>query len=210
VTKTRITWNGKKVTLAGYGVKKYHMFQLGNAAVKSILRRTEQGLGNDDSPMPPLKPAYARWKQRIGLKPIRDLRGPGKAQKQDRKTKQWKAVGWGKGTMHMLHGFRVTFASERRVQIDVSTGIGRLRARANETAIRKLGGSGWWGFSGKDAETIMRVGTRVLGFMVHELRARFAGNRQTIPIWMDPLGQQFDKSGAIDVGPAGPGLSKIA
>jgi hypothetical protein len=187
MTKTKITWNGKKVTLAGYGVKKYQMARLGAVAMDSILKRTEQGVGSDDAPMPPLKAGYARWKQRLGLKPIRDLRGPGRAQRQDRKAKRWIAV-TGKGNMHMLDGFRVSYADERSVRLDITTGIGRLRGRANETAIRKAGGAGWWGFSGKDSAAVMKAASQILGAMLWEIRGRFSGSKQSMPIWMDPKG----------------------
>ena len=82
---TRITFNGAKVRLGpGVGFKKYKMLALGQLALDTVKARVAKAVGSDDAAMKPLKERYAKWKQQIGLDPIRDLHGPGQTTYQAR------------------------------------------------------------------------------------------------------------------------------
>jgi hypothetical protein len=82
---TRITFNGAKVRLGpGVGFKKYQMLALGQLALDTVKARVAKAVGSDDAAMKPLKERYAKWKEKIGLEPIRDLHGPGQTTYQAR------------------------------------------------------------------------------------------------------------------------------
>jgi hypothetical protein len=188
----RIKYQGRRVRLIGTGPRKYQLFQLAQVGVRAIKARVAQGVGSDDTAMPPLKSArrmrwsksqnryveygaadssrfgYAARKRRAGLKPVRDLVGPGE------------------DGGHMLDALRVTSASETRATIDISTRMGRVKARANEQR------APWFGFSGKDVRTMMEAARKIWGQSVAAFQAQFRGagaaaNAQ-VPIWLDPLG----------------------
>jgi hypothetical protein len=188
----RIKYQGRRVLLIGTGPRKYQLFQLAQVGVRSIKARVAQGIGSDDTPMPPLKSrrrmrwsksrqqwveygvadssrfGYAARKRRAGLRPMRDLTGPGT------------------DGGHMLDALRVTSASETRATIDISTRSGRLKARANEQR------APWFGFSGRDVRTMMETARKIWGQNVAAFQAQFRGvgtrANNEVPVWMDPLG----------------------
>jgi hypothetical protein len=188
----RIKYQGRRVRLIGHGPRKYQLFQLAQVGVRSIKARVAQGIGSSDTAMPALKSSrrmrwsksqnryveygaadsssfgYAARKRRAGLKPMRDLVGPGE------------------DGGHMLDALRVTSASETKATIDISTRMGRVKARANEQR------APWFGFSGKDVRTMMEAARKIWGQNISAFQANFRGaggaaNAQ-VPIWMDPLG----------------------
>ena len=199
---TTVKYNGRKVRLIGFGVRKYQLFRLGNVGVASIRERLSRGVGSNDQQMPPLavrrrrrwskkqekwveygdaNVGYARDKRRAGLSGIRDLYGMG--------------VGWTgsgrkqrqrKGKSHMLDALRVVSASETQARIDISTADARIKARANEQR------SPWFGFSGRDVRNLLVASREIFGEVVSELRTNFAGAGRAanaaVPVWMDPLG----------------------
>lgn len=185
----RIKYQGRRVRLIGFGPRKYQLFALAQAGVRSIKARVSQGIGSSDAPMPPLKgkqrsrysekqqrwvtfgPAEYGWpreKRKAGLNPIRDLTGTG-------------ADGG-----HMLDALRVTSASDTRATIDISTRKGRLKARSNEQR------APWFGFSGRDVRSMMEAARKIWGQNVEAFGAQFRGvnarANAEVPIWMDPLG----------------------
>jgi hypothetical protein len=114
--------------VAEYGIA----LQLGQCAA---------GIGSDGSPMPPLKGggavvfagrengrvrfahrAYAQAKVKLGLQPIRDLRGPG--------------IGG-----HMLDDVRINYLDDTKASFAITTRLGRIKALANEQR------APWWGWS---------------------------------------------------------------
>jgi len=185
VTKT--TYNGRPVRLHGIvGLRTYQMLDLGWAGVNSIKDRVSRGVGSSDAAMPPLKAkprkrydakqkkcvefgesarsGYKARKVLMGLKPIRDLAGPG--------------VGWtGKGQKrrerrgphHMLDDLRVTSASATEARIDITKEDSRMKARANEQR------APWYGFSGKDLRNILELAQKMFDGNVSELEAQFHG-----------------------------------
>lgn len=184
----RIKYQGRRVRLIGFGPRKYQLFALAQAGVRSIKARVAQGIGSSDVSMPPLKgkqrsrysekqkrwipfgpPEYGwpREKKKAGLNPIRDLTGKGD------------------DGGHMLDALRVTSASDTRATIDISTRKGRLKARANEQR------TPWFGFSGKDTRNMLEAARKIWGQNIAEFRANFAGvgarANAEVPIWMDPL-----------------------
>lgn len=199
---TTIKWNGRRVRLMGFGVRKYQLFRLGNIGVESIKERLSRGVGSNDQQMPPLKftrrkryskkqqkwveygaadSGYPREKAKAGLSGIRDLYGLG--------------VGWTgsgsrrrqrKGSSHMLDALRVVSASETQARIDISTADARIKARANEQR------SPWFGFSGRDVRNLLMASREIFGEVISELRTNFAGAGRAanaaVPVWMDPLG----------------------
>jgi hypothetical protein len=68
------------------------------------------------------RPSYANFKIRVGLKPIRDLRGPG-------------AGG------HMLDAIRINYLDDKRAGFSITTEPSRTKAKANEKR------APWWGWS---------------------------------------------------------------
>jgi len=89
------------------------------------------GIGLDDAPMKPLKPSYAKWKQKVGLGNERNL------------------VGMGNKGGHLLEQPRVTYADDNNVKIDITTRSGRDKARGNQKRAT------WWGFSPSDTRKIV-------------------------------------------------------
>jgi len=105
--KTRIKFQGRRVTLHGVGFNRYIMLLLGQTGLRSLRRRLTRGLGAEDTPMPPLKPGYARWKKHSN---IRDL--------------------WLTG--RMLLNLSVRGASENQVWIGLTSRKARMKAAINE------------------------------------------------------------------------------
>lgn len=152
--------------------------QLGKFAIQTIRERVAKGLGSSDQAMPALKnpgrkmrwsisqkkqveygssdSGYPAFKRRLGLKPIRDLYGPGGLVVSYRTgnkrytrsgTKASRAAHGGRG--HMLDDIRVTYVDEASCKIDISNSASRVKARANEKR------APWIGFSPNDRKTIM-------------------------------------------------------
>lgn len=121
--------------------------ELADYGISLIRERVAKGIGSDDAPMPALsgrtsairrdgrfvsqRAGYRDWKSKQGLRPIRDLRGPGRDLK------------GGAGT-HMLEDIRVTYFDDRRAQFDISKRDSRVKARANEDR------APWFGWSPSD------------------------------------------------------------
>ena len=215
--------NGKlrKVTLADFSLGTQQMLHLGLVGLQSIKDRTAKGVGSDDGKMPALGTikgavvetkfgkrvvnkgkfsslsGYAAQKQRLGLQPIRDLRGPGDKYKSvasnGKRTMQRVAY---QGGTHMMDDLRVTFAGPTVAKIDITTAMGRVKARANEDTIRRKGGAGWWGFSPRDRQAIMTAARQVLGDVALKIGGFFNPRASRKPIWMDPLGKQSQTKAA--------------
>jgi hypothetical protein len=147
------------------------MQELGSYWVELQREQAAAGLGSDGAAMPALKQpkrktrwsikqkkvveygswdtGYPAFKRRLGLKPVRDLYGPGgvvkgetpSGKKRYRKsgTEASRAAAGGKG--HMLDDVRVTYVDDRQARIDISNSASRTKARANETR------APWWGLS---------------------------------------------------------------
>jgi hypothetical protein len=185
----------KRVTLADFSLGTQRMLHLGMIAVDSLKERTAKGIGSDDTPMPPLQskrqmqinarrvkkgldptavPGYRQEKIKLGLQPIRDLRGPGDKYKSAKVggKRTWNRVAYGGGS-HMMDDLRVTYASPTQAKIDITTTMGRIKADANERTIKRLGGSGWWGFSGRDTANVIAAARAMFGPVVSQIRAIF-------------------------------------
>lgn len=139
--------------------------KLGEYAITVIRARLALGIGSNDQAMPPLKrprnaksidAGYPGFKRRLGLKPIRDLYGPGGLVAQSRNGKKSylrsgssasRALIGGRG--HMLDDLRVNAVSESGVSIDITNRASRAKARANEAK------AAWIGFSRADRAKIM-------------------------------------------------------
>lgn len=205
VPVVKIKWEGRQVRLIGFGPRKYQLFRLARVGVQSIKSRVSQGIGSDDTAMPPLKSSrrmrwskkqqryveygtadsstfgYARRKRDMGLKPIRDLFGPGVG---------WTGSGSSRkqrtGSSHMMDALRVTSASDTRATIDISTADARMKARANEQR------APWFGFSGRDTRNMLIESRRIWGENIEAFQAQFRGvgarANNEVPVWMDPLG----------------------
>lgn len=157
---TRIKVGKSKVTLGGFGPRKYQMYAWGKFAVETIKERVAEGKGSDDAPMPPLKGGYGRWKAKVG-KGGRNLRLTG----------------------GMLDNFTVRYADERMVRADITSRLGRIKARANERR------SPWFGFSRNDEKKIFTEATRIFGPNLRNIGVNLRANGLARrPIWLDPLG----------------------
>ena len=180
--KTSINYNGSKLTLGGYGFRKYQMVRLGQLAVGTVKARVAKGVGSNDAPMKPLAPGYAGWKRKIGLQPIRDLTGPGARTygvinnmgfKKIRKIRQ--------ASPHMLDNFTVRYADAMTVRMDITAQWARTKARSNERR------AAWFGFSNGDVRIIIAAAQRMFMGNVTDLAVRLRGQRGGA-VWMDPLG----------------------
>lgn len=156
------------------------MMELAQYGIQLMLDRTAKAIGSDDQPMPPLKrPAnaksinagYPAFKSRLGLQPIRDLRGPGGLVKTTSRTTGAKrylrsgnalvrarattVTGWTGARGHMLDDMRVNYVDDTRATIDISTTASRTKARANEAR------APWWGWSPSDVKKLMAYAEQV-------------------------------------------------
>lgn len=183
--------SGSRVKLSGFGPRKYQMLKLGQAAVEIINRRLDAGVGSDDAPMKPLSKSYKKFKERIGLRGVRDLTGSGQAMASRTilnargvKVKKWARVS-GRGSMHMLSDLRVTAADDRSCRIDISTQLSRIKARVNEQR------APWFGLSGRDVTALTKVAYQIFGGNIEGIKLAFSGvarpMNEQMPIWMDPL-----------------------
>ena len=174
--------SGRKITVFGQlGFDVRQMLQLGNYGVSLIRDRVSRGIGSNDQTMPPLKqskarrysisqkklveygdllPRYAKYKQRVGAKPIRDL----------------------KLTGEMLGNIAVRSVSANQARIDISSNIQRIKARRNERR------SPWWGWSPKDLAKLAFAARETfrtnLSFSVGSGRSNAAFGSSSI--WMRP------------------------
>lgn len=168
--KTKIQVRGddgkfRRVTLGGLDPKRYQMLALGNYAAALMKSRVTSGRGIDDSRMKPLRGSYLGAKVRYGLKPFRDLVGPGI-----------------KG--HMLDALRCRYADDKIAIVDITTQHGREAGRANERR------DPWWGLSPADLELIAVEFRKIFGmdgFGISTSTSRKGGSTP-VPLWMDPLG----------------------
>lgn len=115
------------------------------------------GLGSSGSPMPPLKGSgksvflarkngkahfgrrtYGQLKSSLGLKPIRDLYGPGK-------------------DGHMLDAIRMNYLDDRKATFTISSKKQRDKARGNERR------APWWGWSPANARKMREKAAELFG-----------------------------------------------
>lgn len=114
------------------------MRDLGDYGIQLQLQQVAAGSGSDGQPMRSLRPKYAAWKAKIGLKPVRDLRGPGGRvliTNKKRRTSKSSAPG------HMLEAIRQNYLSDKEVRLGITTQKDRIKASANEAK------SPWWGWN---------------------------------------------------------------
>lgn len=105
--KTRIKWQGRKVTFHGLGMEKFQMALLGQTQLRALRKRVSRGIGANDTPMPELTERYKKRKKRSNL---RDLWFTGK----------------------MLLNLSVRSASARQVRMAITSRLGRIKALANQ------------------------------------------------------------------------------
>lgn len=160
--KIRVKTSTGKITLAGFGPEKYQMLGWGKFAVNVVKERVRAGIGSDDSPMKDLKPSYAKFKAKTGKIAIRNLTFSGA----------------------MLDNLQVRYADPSKVRADITSRLGRIKARTNERR------TPWFGFSRSDEKKVFTEGTRLFTGNIRnigiKLRANGALGRR--PIWLDPLG----------------------
>lgn len=140
--------------------------ELADYGIAMQLDQARAGLGSDGAPMPPLKQpkrakrwstsqkkvveygttdrGYPAFKRKLGLKPIRDLTGPGGlvvsidsgGNKRYRRSARHM-----QGRGHMLDDIRVNYLDDKRATIAITNSASRVKARANEQR------APWWGWS---------------------------------------------------------------
>ena len=127
--------------IGGGWTKAEQVGTLGQYGLQLQQQQALAGLGSDGQEMPALKGSgvavfakrvngkavferrgYAQQKLKLGLKPIRDLYGPGKGG-------------------HMLDAVRINYVDDRRCSITISERMARIKAAANERR------APWWGWS---------------------------------------------------------------
>ena len=180
--KTTFKFHGSKITLAGYGFRKYQMVQLGQVAVGAVKARVAKAVGSDDAAMKPLADRYKVWKAAKGMNPIRDLTGPGSRTYKDTSKKHKGAIRTIRADgAHMLDNFTVRYADELTVRMDISAQWARIRARANERR------APWFGFSPNDIRTIMNSARVMFGVNITDLAVKLRAQRGSA-VWMNPNG----------------------
>ena len=112
------------------------MWALGNAGLDSIKGRVAKARGPEDTPAAPLKSkSWANIKKSMGLRPIRDLHGTGKAWPQKikgRRRKKWALQNVG----HLMDQLAVRRVAENKAFIDEpTTRFGRIKARAQKSML---------------------------------------------------------------------------
>lgn len=170
MVKIRIKTPTGKVTLAGFGPQKYQMYAWGRFAVDTVKARVLAGIGSDDQAMPGLKKGYAIKKSKLGAGNRRNL----------------------KLTGAMLDNLQVRYADPSKVRADITSRLGRIKARTNE---RK---TPFFGFSRNDEKKIFTEGTRIFGPNLKNIgvKLRTDGPLARRPIWLDPLGIQVQRAAA--------------
>ena len=180
--KTTFKFHGSKITLAGYGFRKYQMVQLGQVAVGAVKARAAKGVGSDDAAMKPLADRYKKVKAKAGLNPIRDLTGPGSRTYVDTSKKHHGTIRTIRAdSAHMLDNFTVRYADELTVRMDISAQWARIRARANERR------APWFGFSPNDIRTIMNSARVMFCVNITDLAVKLRAQRGSA-VWMNPNG----------------------
>ena len=169
------------------------MAWLANYYIELQQEQLNAGLGSDGQPMPPLKSSrrkrwsksqqkwveyglvkpeygYAGRKLRAGLKPLRDLWGPGEESTYFKKFSQ-KSQGlmqkWGlavpRGAKkslaagHMRSDIRINYVDDQIAKISITTQASRIKALANE---RK---APWWGLSPASARKFAVAQANIFG-----------------------------------------------
>jgi hypothetical protein len=170
------------------------MMGLGLYWIQLMLDRTKDGIGSDDAPMAALgfgkqkqrysksgrrmvnygsKQSYAAFKMRVGLQPIRDLRGVGGVVKSvdSGGSKRYRRSGTvasralTRGRGHMLDDIRVIYADDTRCQIGISNSASRVKGLANEQR------APWWGCSPSDVQKMFTEMARVMKMTLYDLAA---------------------------------------
>lgn len=103
----RIRFNGARVRLRGFGMRKLHNLKVLLEGIKSIRERLARGIGENDAPTKPLNKGYARRKVRKGKRAIRDLNFTG----------------------DLLPGIKPRYADDNQAIADATGRKGRMKAR---------------------------------------------------------------------------------
>lgn len=183
---TRIKFEGKRVRLGGFGFQKYQMFALGRVAEKSVEARVARGLGANDAPMPPLSkkqhPIFIKDKETGTRRFVRMSadRGYG-ALKLRRLGTDLRNLNY---SGKLMQSFRVVYADERKVVLDVSTKLERIKARVNERL------APWYGFSRNDERNVFAAARTMFKGNIANFGVRLRGGVGLTrnPIWMNPAG----------------------
>ena len=107
IPDVRIRWNGVKVRLRGFGLRKLQHLQILEVGLKSIKARLVGAIDQNDAPTKPLTKRYAVRKTRAGKGNRRDLRLTGA----------------------LLDGIKPRYADDFRAVADATGRLGRMKAR---------------------------------------------------------------------------------
>lgn len=135
---TKATFQRQSLAIQPLVIRREQMTRIANYGISLIRARVAQGIGSDDTPMPPLQVKVSRSGKRYGYAVIKQRRGLGTMRNL-----------YGLGTDgHMLDGIRVTYADDQRANIDITTRAGRTKALANERR------APWYSWSPSDIEKL--------------------------------------------------------
>jgi len=128
---TRIRYDGVRVRLRGFTIKRFQNVRILQTGIESIKFRLEKGIGSDDAKTKPLSKAYARRKSKLtSRRAIRDLDLTGQ----------------------LLSEIRVRYSDDNQAIADASTRMGRMKARIYRDMLI---------FSEGDQESMRRVATKI-------------------------------------------------
>lgn len=107
IPDVRIKWNGVRVRLRGFGLRKIQHLKILGVGLKSIKARLARAVGQDDAPTEPLTKRYAIRKTRAGKSNRRDLNLTGQ----------------------LLEGIKPRYSDDYRAIADATGRKGRMKAR---------------------------------------------------------------------------------
>jgi hypothetical protein len=147
----RIKYNGVRVRLRGFGMRKLHHLRILMVGLDSIRSRLARGIGETDGPTKPLTKRYAIYKSRVTRsRSIRDLRLTGE----------------------LLDGLKPRYADDTKAVADASGRKGRMKARIYRDLLR---------FSPQDQEAMREMAADVFAEQVEQVTQQLSSGRGAGP-----------------------------
>lgn len=166
MAKTFNVYVKKRLRLDLLSVPQREMYQLGEVARSSILKRISSARGPNDLPAAPLKSeSWKRIKKSKGLRPIRDLKGTGMIwpEKGGKRKPRLKKVG------HLLDQILVRRVGDNMVKItEPTTRAGRIKARAHRAMFM---------FSPRDKATVIIAANSILRTLKNRVVKSFSSGQ---------------------------------
>lgn len=122
----------KRLELGRLTIPQKDMAVLGLAAVRVVKARIAKGQGPNDGPARPLSPRWAKIKRRLGLNPIRDLRGTGQANSKQFVTGKKARKAGIRFVGHMIDNFSLRTVTDNKFKAGLSQFAARKKGEGNQ------------------------------------------------------------------------------